>query len=663
MKLTHTTLLMCALAVTTATAQKKTDALGIPTTQSYGKIDMADMELKACDFEKDANAMVLFDKADTYYDSDFNINSERHKRIKIFNTNGKDEANIRIEYISASHYEYITGLEAETFNLVNGKVEITKLDKKVLYTENIDKSRSAYVFTFPNVKPGSVIEYRYRWSTPDYSNFPDWDFQDKLPVRYSELTTQIPDLFSFTVQSHVYEPYVVNKRSSEARSIGNGADAVSYTLEGTTKALANIHSLPDEPYMSSKNDNQESLIYHLTYIKPINGFVKSYSDSWAKLGGILADHEDFGSQLKRKLANEEAILTKAKAIPSEHDKMIYIFKEVQSAMKWDGQDRWYTNDGTVKAWEKKTGNSAEVNLILYHLLYKAGVEAYPMVVSTREHGRVNPAYSFLYQFNRAVVYVPLADERLYILDATGKYNIYSEIPDDLLNSTGLYIDKENKRFNTVFLSKKTPVQQVIMITADIKPDGKMTGTAALSLYSYNRINSIKKYKTDGEQKYIDYIRKNDNSLKISGLKMNNMDVDSLPLNPTMDFNMDLTGSDGNYIYFIPAMFSPLRTNPFLNETRMSDIDFGYRDNFSMVGNYKLPDGFKTDGLPKNITMQMPDESIIFRRIIGEQDGSIVVRFIIDYKKPIFYKEDYAQIRDFYKKMHELMNEQVVLKKG
>jgi hypothetical protein len=130
--------------------------------------------------------------------------------------------------------------------------------------------------------------------------------------------------------------------------------------------------------------------------------------------------------------------------------MIYIFKEVQAAMKWDGQDRWYTNDGTVKAWEKKTGNSAEVNLILYHLLYKAGVNAHPMVVSTREHGRVNPSYSFLYQFNRAVVYVPLADEQHYILDATGKYNIYSEIPDDLLNSTGLYIDKENKRFNTVF---------------------------------------------------------------------------------------------------------------------------------------------------------------------------------------------------------------------
>ena len=34
-----------------------------PGTQPFGKVDQADLELKACDFEKDANAEVLFLKA------------------------------------------------------------------------------------------------------------------------------------------------------------------------------------------------------------------------------------------------------------------------------------------------------------------------------------------------------------------------------------------------------------------------------------------------------------------------------------------------------------------------------------------------------------------------------------------------------------------------
>jgi len=37
----------------------------VPTTQSYGKVDKADLELKACDFEKDANAEILFSTRNT----------------------------------------------------------------------------------------------------------------------------------------------------------------------------------------------------------------------------------------------------------------------------------------------------------------------------------------------------------------------------------------------------------------------------------------------------------------------------------------------------------------------------------------------------------------------------------------------------------------------
>ncbi len=67
-------------------------------TMPFGKIDTADLKMTSCDFEKDANAMVLFDQAVVTYKFSTVI-MERHKRIKIFNDKGKDEANIRIEYL------------------------------------------------------------------------------------------------------------------------------------------------------------------------------------------------------------------------------------------------------------------------------------------------------------------------------------------------------------------------------------------------------------------------------------------------------------------------------------------------------------------------------------------------------------------------------------
>ena len=657
MNKTFTLLALCLLAFSVK-AQN-----AAPTYQLYGKVDKEDLELKACDFETDAIAEVLIDKGDLYYDTQFNQILDCHRRIKIFNDNGKDHANIRIPFVSADRQEYITGLQGETINITDGKVEITKLDKKLVYTQVVDKYNSALVFTMPNVKPGSIIEYKYTVTSSVFYRVPAWFFQDRIPVRYSEYDTSIPEWLYFQSQAKMRVPFTSDAKSQGNGSYGIGQDATTYTTEIEKRTLVDIPSLPDEPFMSSVADNLERVSFQLTSFRPPNGFVQNSSDSWEKVATQLIEDEDFGKQVNRKLNGEEVITGKAKSLKTDDEKIAYVFNEVKNSMKWDGDDQWYTNDGTREAWDKKTGNSTEINLILYHLLNKSGVKAFPMVVSTRDNGKVNPAYTYLKQFNRAVVYIPIDSTRYYVLDAAGKYNMYNETPFYLLNSSGFYVDMDKKTSDMIFLNKVTPVRRSVFIIADIKPDGKMEGTAQISSFSYNRINGVTRYKTDGETKYIDYLRDDDNNLKVSSLKMENMDVDTLPLIQNVSFNLDLAGSDDNYIYFNPNLFTLLHKNPFLNEKRSTDIDFGYLDNLAINGQFKIPAGYKVDALPKNISMTNPDKSITFRRIVGEQDGAVVVRYTINYKKSIYFKEDYADFHEFYKKMYEMLNEQIVLKKG
>lgn len=661
MKKIFTTLALSLLGVTLAAAQEKV----VTTTQPYGKIDKADLLMKVCDFEKDANAMVLFDKGDVYYNNDFNIVLERHKRIKILSESGKKQANVRIEYYGGNKFEYVTGLQGEIFNLNNDKVEITKLDKKQIFNEFVDKSRTALVFTFPNVTVGSVIEYKYTQTIHSLSAIPDWFFQEDIPVRHSELITTIPDYFYFRTQTRSYRPYSKYATSEQSRSIssGVGSTPLLVTDNKTQYVMSNVPAMVREPYMTSEIDNLQCIYFQLTNFNPPAGFSQSFSNSWAKVGGILADDEDFGLQLRKKLTGEEAIIAKAKSLKTDDQKIAYVFNEVKSNMKWNSVDRWYTNEGTPKAWEKKTGNSAEVNLILYRLLKQSGVNAYPMVVSTHEHGKVNPAYSFLYQFNRAVVYIPVDSTRHYVLDATNKYNSYLETPAALLNSYGLYIDKENKRYDLVYLKRTEPVRHVVIINADINPEGKMSGLAQISNFCYDRYSSIENYKTNGEKKYIDYLRDNDNNLSITGLKMDNIDIDSLPLNQQVNFNLNLTSSEKDYIIFNTNLFTSMKNNPFLSENRHSDVDFVHANNYYLIGVYKVPAGYKADALPQNISLIMPDKSIICRRMVVEQDGNITVRYTINYSKIVYSKDSYPELQAFYKKMHELLNEQVVLKKS
>ncbi len=642
----------------------QTAALNNPATQEYGKVSQEDLKLKSCDFEKDANAEALFEKSSVYFGGDLlSIIQEVHKRIKIFNDNGKSEADIHLRYYSGDHLEYILGLQAETINLTDGKTEITKVDKKQIYTRSIDKQWSEITFAMPNVKPGCIIEYKYKLEANSFSDFPDWYFQEKIPVRYSEFTTLIPDIFYFRAIPHITYSFSKHTTSSNGRSLVDNSGTFPYNEEVETRAMTNLPSLPDEAMMTSYVDNLQSIRFQLVSIKPIGGFTHSYSETWAKVGGRLEDDEDFGGQLKRKLNGEAAIISKAKELKTDDEKIAYIFGEVKNSMKWNGSNNWYTIDGTYRSWENKTGNSAEINLILYHLLKQSGINAYPMVVSTRDHGRVNAYYTSLIQFNEAVVYVPVDSNKRYVLDASGKYNIYNEIPEYLLNSSGLYIDKATNTYDIVYLHRSDPVRQVVFIKADIKPDGKMTGTAQLSSFGYYRIDAVKRYKTDGEKKYTDLLCDHDNTLKISSVKFENMETDSLPLIQNIDFNIDLPGADESYIYFNSNLFTALHTNPFLSENRFTDIDFGYLTIYSINGLYTIPAGYKIDALPKSVSMSTPDKGVIFRRMVAAEDGKIMIRYTIDYKKAIYHKEDYPDFHEFFKKMHEMLNEQVVLKKS
>ena len=88
----------------------QTKPVAATPTQDYGKVSKEDLELKDCDFEKDANAEVLFNKGSAFFDASFNVELQIHKRIKIFNDNGKNEANIHIKYYGGNRFEYITGI-------------------------------------------------------------------------------------------------------------------------------------------------------------------------------------------------------------------------------------------------------------------------------------------------------------------------------------------------------------------------------------------------------------------------------------------------------------------------------------------------------------------------------------------------------------------------
>ncbi|MBK6635246.1 MAG: hypothetical protein IPG38_13885 [Chitinophagaceae bacterium] len=106
---------------------------GLP---GFGKVDKADLLMTDCDFDKGADALVLIDYGNTYYDrgtvgfSTFKTVYERRTRIKILKEKGIAQADVKIQYYNNNNEERILKLKAVTYNIdEGGKIQTTEVKK------------------------------------------------------------------------------------------------------------------------------------------------------------------------------------------------------------------------------------------------------------------------------------------------------------------------------------------------------------------------------------------------------------------------------------------------------------------------------------------------------------------------------------------------------
>jgi hypothetical protein len=117
-------------------AQKKDD---IP---EFGKITKAELQMSECDFDKNAEAVVLFDEEKVNFKiHTYSLYSEisRHIRIKILKNKGLGRANIGIFFYSAGKQRASIILTHKHIILMSGNIVTAKLDNKSVFSKEINK--------------------------------------------------------------------------------------------------------------------------------------------------------------------------------------------------------------------------------------------------------------------------------------------------------------------------------------------------------------------------------------------------------------------------------------------------------------------------------------------------------------------------------------------
>lgn len=669
LKKIHLLLFILAIIQTT-NAQTKPEAM----LSKYGTVALKEFTTTADGPDSAAAAVKLFDIGTGSFEissatGDFVYVFERHARYRIINKSGYDLADQDITlYRNNGMQEKLETLTANTYNLVNGKIETSTLNKDAKFTQVYDKNYTINKFTLPNVKEGSIIEFRYKTSSEFLFTLDGWSFQGSYPCLYSSFTISLPEFYSYKVLRTGYVPIETDIAKITIRNYY--APATLKSKSGNFDAnmrkvkyyAKNIPAIKFENYITTLNDYITQIRFELSSTQfPGSGY-KEYTTTWPKIIKELMDHDKFGGYLNRKNYPKDAIEIPENTLEPEL-KMLKIFNQVKNKLKWDGKYNNYTVDSSPKSvMEKKSGNSAEINLILLSFLNTAGFDASPVLVSTRKNGK-HPGTPMTTSFNGVIVSVRLNDRDI-LLDATDKNNSPDIIGYQYLNHMGLKIDLNATDGSWIEIEPPSVSKSTIFYSLKLDKNHLLSGDLFLLNTGYDALERRQEYqRTASESDYIKNLKAKKPGIEISDYQISNLENPDLPVDERMKITLEDTMDEaGNLVYFKPVLQHSFEENPFLLEDRKFPVDFAYPWELYYKLVLEFPEEYKLETLPKNEAFKLPDNAGMFTMIFISEGNKIMVNSKLNITKTVFSAEEYYDLRELFKNVLRKQAEQIVFRK-
>jgi hypothetical protein len=642
-----------------------------------GKVTIAELQEKQHPKDTAAVAAILFKTAEVRFvysqEKGFDMVTDVKVRIKIYKKEGYEWANQKVGYyIVNSSKEDVTFTDAVTYNLVEGKIEKTKLKRDGEFDETINKYWAQKKITMPNIKEGSVIEYRYVVNSPRIGELKDWNFQTSIPVNYSEFETSIPEYFVYKTNQKGYvfpvvtaqkKPRMINYVYTIDHKNGSAPTRSNETLnfmETVTKFVAeNLPAMKDESFVNNIENYTCSVSHELSMTRFPNQADKFYSTDWNSVVKTIYEYDDFGSELNKTGYFEEEVGQLIKGMASTEEKIAAILGFVKTKVKWNGFHGYSCEEGVKKAYKTGVGNVADINLMLTAMLRFSEIKANPVLVSTRSNGIA--LFPNRGAFNYVIAGVE-TDKGLVLLDATEIYSVPNILPLRDLNWFGRLIRKDGSS-EEVDLIPKTNSKEIVNMNMVLDAKGSINGKIKLFHSNHEALKFRQRHIVTNKESYLESLENKYNNIEINDyVRENELDL-SKPIVENYSFRDTKTVEIINdKIYLSPMVFFTPKENPFRQEVREYPVDFGYPIQEKFIVNIEIPEGYVVESLPEGINMNAGENIGSFKYIIANTGTVIQLVATSDIYSAIISPEYYPTLKEFCQKSIDKQKERIVFKK-
>jgi len=579
--------------------------------------------------------------------------TEVYTRIKVYKKAGLGYSNSQIMYYSDTRKAKGSFSDANTYNLVNGAIEKTPLKKEGQFEEEAEEDFMVKKIAMPNVKEGSIIEYTYTLRTPYFLSIEDWYFQFTIPADEVWYELYIPTYFKFNVYTTGFVPI------EKGLTAYNQNEKTNVSEQYYTYKAKNVKAIRNEKYVTNIDNYTSSIKHELSSVYVPGMPLQRLSTNWNNIANEIYKRDKFGKELELASYYRHDLDLLLKPGYTQRQKTDSIYKFVRNRMAWDKYVGFFCRKGVEKAYADKTGNAAEINLMLTSMLRYAGLDANPVLASTRSHG--SALFPTPFAFNYVISSVSV-DGKIILLDATSKYSLPGILPERVLNWNGQMV-KKGKGTVEVNLMPSINSHETVSVVAAIDADGNVAGRARYLHMEYIGHILREMFAVIPKDDYVEKLEATNKGTVISNYKMLNDNDPDKVLTEEFDYvNTMLADNVGGKIYFSPMLLFGENENPFLSETRDYPIDFIYPFQKKFNINISLPQGYEVESFPRNMSLAMKDNIGKFRYNLNTSANGIQLSAVFEINFSVVPVEYYKEIREFFRQMIEKQNEKVVLVK-
>jgi hypothetical protein len=625
-----------------------------PAGDEWQPISREDLALKDNPPSPGAHAMIL------YREDVINAKAawdDEYMRIKIFTAEGvKSLADISLPFNpDQGHIEYVRARTIQP----DGRIE--NFDGKV-FEKTIVKASGVKVlaktFSLPDVKPGCIIEYKYRTQRDAHYVWSiGWTVQEDYFTRLGRFSI-IPDT-DYGVPPLYYRVFGLPNQAPKRQPDG------SLTLE-----VRDLKGLDIEDFMPPDEALRARVSFFYKDISaPANETTEQF---WRRIGKQRAEAVDSFVNKKGALQAEAGRITSANDTPEVKVQKIYarvqeirnLSYESGKSKKEEREEKIKNNNNAEDVLKHGYGTGRDINFLFIGLVRAAGYSADEVYVAPRNKNVFSPELQDPRQLQADVVWVRAGDKEMF-LDPASKFQAYGTLPWAETATSGLRVSKDGGDIVNTPNSSSGDATWIRHADLDLNEEGTAVGKIEIRYTGHFAAD----WRLDGREED-EAGRKKDlsdavlawlpsgSTFEVTALR--DWDKCSEPLSAEGTVKIPGFGSAIGHRMLVPAtIFHERYSTAFITTKRVNMVYFHVPFEESDDITFHAPSGFKIETVPDE--KKINPGAVSYERSATQAGNAAEVKRHLKVNAIVLPVESYPALRAFFAGVKANDDAQIVLR--